>query len=295
MSRVKDNRDAQRIAEQRATEQKTQKGSRQAAEKFSRVVNEKQQKNQQNAQRATSQSQTSGQKAGKQGQAAGRSNQAQSALMARQGIASNQFAATLQKKGSENLGTSGKESSTRNEAMKEERVDGGERQQGTEGKKLAGQHDRLAAISRDDQPGSGQSGAGGGGQDNSELGSQHESDQAIAHADGHGIGNEAGPRQVLRAEAAGTQNLPPQAIQEIVKRVMVGINAEGLGQFHIEFKQDVLGGLRLQVEAKDGKVSAKFITDDVNIQRLLKASEGQLARAFGQKGMYLQRMDVERT
>src|SRR2546427_734795 len=80
--------------------------------------------------------------------------------------------------------------------------------------------------------------------------------------------------------------------EELVKRVMVGVNPQGLSEFHIEFRENVLAGSRLTITAKDGKISAQFATPDANTKRLLKASEGELARAFSRKGLTLERFDV---
>ena len=99
------------------------------------------------------------------------------------------------------------------------------------------------------------------------------------------------PAQI--AMGAQGPRIPPEVIQQLVNRVFAGVNAEGLSQFTVEFKSDVLNGARLDVVAKDGKISCTFHTSDKNVRNLLKASEGQLARAFAQKGLTLDRLAVE--
>jgi len=81
-------------------------------------------------------------------------------------------------------------------------------------------------------------------------------------------------------------------LQAIVDKVMVGLNKEGLSEFHIQFKDNVLAGSGLKISAKNGQVSAAFTTTNANVKRLLLASEGELARAFGSKGMSLARLEV---
>ena len=54
----------------------------------------------------------------------------------------------------------------------------------------------------------------------------------------------------------------------------------------------MLAGSRLTISARDGKIFARFQTEDTNVGRLLKASEGELARAFGRKGLRLERLEV---
>ena len=104
-----------------------------------------------------------------------------------------------------------------------------------------------------------------------------------------------GAQASFEAQAAGApaQMLSPQMLQEIVRRVLVGVNEEGLSEFHIEFADDVLSGARLNLTARDGKITAKFFTPDKNTGRLLKASEGELARLFARKGLSLQQLEVE--
>ena len=93
MSRVKDNRDAERIQEQKRIEKDNQNKDRQKSDKFSRTMNEHRSGEQKApAKQATRQPTQTKTKSG-----------ASNALMARQGIASNRFATTLQKQGSENL------------------------------------------------------------------------------------------------------------------------------------------------------------------------------------------------
>ncbi len=111
--------------------------------------------------------------------------------------------------------------------------------------------------------------------------------QAIAGA--AAASQAAGP---AAAQGANAPQIPEAILQELVKRVMVGVDKSGIGNFVIQLKDDVLGGATLQISAKDGKINAKFTVNDENIARLLKASEGQLARAFGHKGLSLESLEV---
>ncbi len=208
----------------------------------------------------------------------------QNALLARQGIASNRLAANLQAKGEQSVTFTQSEGLSRTEDSQETRevLDDIHSQVKTEEQ---GAQDRIEAISRDDAEGGG--GGMGGGQD-SEGSESQDNPQAQTTAL-----NSADTSAAPQTAASSGPRLPDALVQELVKRVMVGADTEGISQFHIEFKDDVLGGVRLEISANGGKISAKFVTDDVNIGRLLKASEGQLARAFGHKGMTLSRLEVE--
>ena len=281
MSRVKDNRDAERIQEQKRIEKDNQAKDRQKSDTFSRMMNQR---------KGTEKKGTTQQHVRQAPQGKTKTG-ASNALMARQGIASNRFAATLQKQGSENLQYSESLSADRGTEMLEKRVETSERQETQETKRLDGQQDRVEAVDRDEGRGQGQQGRGdgqpgGGGQEKRD--GQHQ-------GDGQGVQGPAALKDGASApvNAANQPKIPENILQEIVNRVFVGASTEGLTQFHVEFKEEILGGLRLEISAKDGKISAKFITSDKNIGRLLKASEGQLSRAFGYKGMSLERLDVE--
>ena len=65
-----------------------------------------------------------------------------------------------------------------------------------------------------------------------------------------------------------------------------------LEEFRVDLKGDVLGGASVAISNKDGKINATFESDDVNLRRLVKASEGELSRAFARKGMRLERLEV---
>ena len=281
MSRVKDNRDAERIQEQKRIEKDNQAKDRQKSDTFSRMMNQR---------KGTEQKGTNKQPL-KQAPQAKTKTGASNALMARQGIASNRFAATLQKQGSENLKYSESLSTDRGGEMQEKRVETAERQDTQESKRLDGQQDRVEAVDRDDGRGQGQ---GQGGRGDGSGGGQEKRD-GQHQGDGQGVQTAAALKDGAAApvHAANQPKIPENILQEIVNRVFVGASTEGLTQFHVEFKEEILGGLRLEISAKDGKISAKFITSDKNIGRLLKASEGQLSRAFGHKGMSLERLDVE--
>ncbi len=281
MSRVKDNRDAERIQEQKRIEKDNQAKDRQKSDTFSRMMNQRKGGEQKNVNKQAVRQPPQGKtKTG-----------ASNALMARQGIASNRFAAALQNQGSENLQYSESLSTDRGGEMLEKRVESSEHQETQETKRLDGQQDRVEAVDRDEGRGQGQGKRGDG---NSSGGGQEKRD-GQQQGDGQGVQSAAALKDAPAAQisAANQPQIPENILQEIVNRVFVGASTEGLTQFHIEFKEAVLGGLRLEISAKDGKISAKFITSDKNIGRLLKASEGQLSRAFGHKGMSLERLDVE--
>ena len=279
MSRVRENqqKDAERLAEQKRLEKDNQKQAREKSDQFSKTLTNKKE-----GQAKAGQKQVT-QKHGNPGQKAAKKAAGQNALLARQGIASNQFAAKLAQTGFQAVTNTKSEGTHRNDDIRETK-EGEDKQSKVERKEEGNRQDRVEGIGRDDGQGGGGS-MGGGNSDSS----QHQENPmaataAIADADGPAAAAVTGPN---------APKLPDALIQEIVKRVLVGTTEEGLSEFHIEFKSDVLGGVRLEISSEGGKIKAKFVTDDVNVGRLLKASEGQLSRAFGHKGLQLDRLEVE--
>ncbi len=282
MTRVSDSRDAQRIQEQKQTEKRQGEKSKRESQEFSKMMSQRQE----NTSKANTRQQLA------QGKHVGQKAGAQARLAARQGISANSFAQQLQEKGTSSLGQKQVQTKSRDDEMRDTRRAGDAGSSRAEKGRVEKQGDKLAAIQRHDREGGGGRGGegsdmGGGagdlggqeGQLGSSLGGMHA--DAAQNAKAQEVQGAQGPR------------LPQQVLQELVKRVMIGVNEEGLTEMHIEFNQDVLAGTRLQISVKDGKISARFHTDDVNIRRLLKASEGELARVFGRKGMTLERLEVE--
>jgi len=76
-----------------------------------------------------------------------------------------------------------------------------------------------------------------------------------------------------KSEGAAGGRLPTDVLQSIVDKVFVGMNKEGLSEFHIQFKDNVLAGSSLKISAKNGKVSATFTTTNANVKRLIQSSE----------------------
>lgn len=281
MTRVNDERETQRYEEQKRVEEKDKAQKEQAREDFSRLVSRKEaqqraneQLNQQNAAARTAQ------------RARG-----QEALIARHGIQSQTFQQHLEKRGAELVTDNRARLGEREHDSKETRR--GEAQQEVREKRELDQREgRVSAVSRDDRgKGGGAGGGGAGGDAASEGGAGQQQGMGGQHLGG--LDAPLAAPTVAEAQASAAPRLPPDVIQKLVERVYVGVNKEGFGEFHIEFKESVLAGSRLAISARDGKVFARFHSDDVNVCRLLKASEGELSRAFGRKGLRLERLEVE--
>ena len=278
-SRVDNDRDAQRMDEQRRMQQQDETKRKQNAQEFAKVVQEK--KNASTKATTKSQEKNTGTKTqqDRQGQM----------LMARNGIQAHKFGDMLGQQGQKSVKDSDTNQKTRQSEHKE--ASKLEAKQAKADQAQAAQHsDQLAPISRDDRK---RDSSGGGDDAGGNKGDQQQKaggDPTMATQGKQLQGGSA----AQEAKGAGPQvKIPQAALQEIVSRVLVGMNKDGLSEMHIQFKDGVLGGASLQISASGGNIKAKFTVGDQNTKRLLKASEGELARAFGHKGMRLESMEVE--
>lgn len=282
MTRVDENRDVQRQQEQKRLDDVQRQKARQDSDQFGKLVSQKQE----NTSKAT-QKQARTRNEGTMQQSAAQSRMhASSALLARQGIQANGFQQELAKQGLQNNTATTTQSKARNDELRDTKHAADEQRSSVN--RQADNHDKLAAISRDDRRG-GQGGEGG------DLGGSQGGDSGFA-------GTQSGSGAPMAAQgaapaaaaqgAAGATKIPPHVLDALVKRVMVGVNPSGLSEFHIEFRENVLAGSRLRITANKGNITAHFETEDANVRRLIKASEGELARAFQAKGLRLERLEV---
>lgn len=284
VDRIDENREAQRAQEERRLNNQNKAKQKEASDQFQKVISGQQE----SARQRTQQEQARRQ--GDRGKPAAPSNKggAQNALLAKQGIKSRNLAEQLHQRGEASVDKSRRDLKGRRDDVHERATASNDKQAKTDNEVVSKQQDRLAPISRDDRREQGGGGLGGGdsqgGDSSMDFGGQPQTAAPLGAAD---LGKSA------PTEGPHAPRIPPEVIRALVDKVFAGVTPEGLSQFTIEFKGDVLGGARLDVTAKDGKITCTFHTDDKNIGRLLKASEGQLARTFAQKGLTLERLAVE--
>lgn len=275
-NRVQQNAQAQRLQQQRQTQAKTKAQSQEGRDKFSKALgHQKAETGEANKQQKMEQSKTLQRQA------------MHGSRLSHQGAqAGVKFHTMLHNAGQQNIKQGESQTKTRGNDMKENEITVREAEGKETVKELNQESERVEALDRD---GTNQGGAGGGGfsGDSGREGSMQGQGQAIAGAN-------AASRTDGSVQGANVPQIPEAILQELVKRVMVGVDKNGIGNFVIQLKEDVLGGATLQISAKDGKITAKFTVNDENIARLLKASEGQLARAFGHKGLSLESLEVVR-
>jgi hypothetical protein len=278
MSRVEEERAAQRYEDQKRLEKDLRAKNDKSAEQFQKVVNAKTQ----TSLKVQKQQQTSNNNTRHQ-QSSSRKGQAQSALLAKSGIQSRNLQAELLKQSASSQDTTRTEGKGRQDELQDLRGAEHERQVTTQKdseQRTEKYNDHLAAVSREEEQhrgsgdGEGDSGQMGGGQ----MGMPMQQQQVAATAEVQSAG--------------GTVKIPQALIASLVKQCAVKVNPKGLTEFQIDLRDDVLGGSSVKVSANGRKISATVVSSDANIRRLFKASEGELARAFDGAGLSLESFRV---
>lgn len=276
MSRVEEERETQRIEARRQEEAQRAK-TRQASQDFQKLVTKKQTTAAKVTQKAYSQQQK---------QQTMKQTSANTALLARNGIQTQTFASQLVRQSD---GT--REQQKLNRDVRKSDMDKTqhteEKYQKGETAKAHAQGDRLAAISRDDA----RKNHGGSGSDGEHSDQEQKQLANMVAENRSSTVGQAAPTQ--GATGAAATGIPQHILQALVDKVYVGLTAQGLSQMVIQFNSDVLAGSQLKLTAQNGKISMQFQTDDRNVGRLIKSSQRELHQAFAQKGLVLERLEVQ--
>lgn len=89
------------------------------------------------------------------------------------------------------------------------------------------------------------------------------------------------------------RRIATEIAQKIVENVRVGTNALGNAEFQIDLRSNVLKGLSVKVSAKNGKISAVFSGSDKEVLKMLEEQEEALRGALSSRGLTLDRYKVE--
>ncbi len=81
--------------------------------------------------------------------------------------------------------------------------------------------------------------------------------------------------------------------QKIVERVRVGTNAAGNAEFQIDLRGDVLSGLSIKLSAKNGKIQAVFSGNDRDVLKMLEEQREGLKSALAGRGLTLEDLRIE--
>ena len=91
---------------------------------------------------------------------------------------------------------------------------------------------------------------------------------------------------------AAKERISSKVLQDIVESIYKG-SQEGMHDFHIQLKDDALGGGSLRVTLKDGKLKILFTLKDASAKNLVESSKGVLMRMFERKGLKLETLEVK--
>jgi flagellar hook-length control protein FliK len=92
------------------------------------------------------------------------------------------------------------------------------------------------------------------------------------------------PIKTAQVESKQPVTLPVE-LQQLVREITVGVNAAGRQEVHIEMNSNVLKGLHIQVERKDGAIAIQFQSTSDQVTNILQRNVAALSQAFTDKGM----------
>ena len=107
-----------------------------------------------------------------------------------------------------------------------------------------------------------------------------------------GVGS-LGARTEGKPGAAGGPKIPQALLEALARKVFVGMDQHGDARFEIELGGNLLAGLRLRIQAKDGKVRIEISGDNREGGRMLAAHHTELAAVFRHKGLDLDELKVD--
>ena len=84
----------------------------------------------------------------------------------------------------------------------------------------------------------------------------------------------------------------PVALQELVSEISVATDAAGKQQVHIELNSNVLKGLHIIVERKDGAVAIEFQSSSDEVARLLTKNADALSQGLADRGVTVSDIQV---
>lgn len=81
--------------------------------------------------------------------------------------------------------------------------------------------------------------------------------------------------------------------QKIVERVRVGTNGAGAAEFQIDLRSNVLSGLSIKLSAKNGKIQAVFSGSDRDVLKMIEEQSEGLKNALSSRGLKLEDLKFE--
>jgi flagellar hook-length control protein FliK len=101
------------------------------------------------------------------------------------------------------------------------------------------------------------------------------------------------PIQVTQIESKHVVALPPE-MHSLVREISVVVNAAGTQQVHIEMNSNVMKGLHIQIERKDGAVAIQFQSSSDDVATLLQRNTDALSQSLADRGINVADIRVTR-
>lgn len=105
------------------------------------------------------------------------------------------------------------------------------------------------------------------------------------------------PVPVAKARDTATSDrirrVAQEIAQKIVENVRVGTNAKGQAEFQIDLRSNVLSGLSIKLSGGNGKISASFSGSDKEVLKMLEENREGLSKALSGRGLTLTELKIE--
>lgn len=98
--------------------------------------------------------------------------------------------------------------------------------------------------------------------------------------------------QLAKGGYAIPKTLPQDVVNQIIRYAKVGQTRDGSHLFELECHQEVFRGLRLRIQAKNGKVNVEFLTANEEIRKLFVKEGPKLKIALQAKGIAVETITV---
>lgn len=87
--------------------------------------------------------------------------------------------------------------------------------------------------------------------------------------------------------------LAQEIVNRIVERARVGTNQAGLPEFQIELHSNVLAGLLIKVSSNRGRIRASFVGRDPSVLKQIRLAAGELKEALAARGIPLEELSFD--
>ena len=92
------------------------------------------------------------------------------------------------------------------------------------------------------------------------------------------------PIQAGQVESKRMVALPPE-MQHLVREISVVVNTAGKQQVHIELNSNVMQGLHIRIERKEGVIEIQFQSSSDDVSRLLLRNADALSQSLADRGL----------